>query len=274
MPRLLIRLLAQKLFWLVLWPRALPRFWDAFRLPMREIRRTHGRLPMVLHHWNGSRLRLSSDRVDDLILYELSSRKKRDYFPKALEATSVRQIVDLGAHRGFISLDYLAVFPNAAVVSVEANPGTFRGLEANWALNPGYQNRWTIVSGAVGRGDRSFSILLSRKGSWGDRAVQSTPEATVKGRIPGRSYSDLPFLCRPDLVKVNIEGGEFELVPEILERLPYPRFIILMAHPRCGDIEELLRRLRRCGYRGRQVNASLEHPCFHLCLIEQPTTPK
>lgn len=144
-------------------------------------------------------------------------------------------VLDIGAWVGPTSL--FAALLGARVVSVEADPRAAELLRGNIAANPGLAGRMTVVERAAAAvagpislaaprkpGDSMSSVLLgARDGGWTVQAV--TP-------------AELLDLARPSgdgalLVKVDIEGGEYDLIPALVPALPPGRVrgLIVAFHP-------------------------------------------
>lgn len=140
--------------------------------------------------------------------------------------------LDLGAWVGPLSL-YAAAL-GARVIAVEADPRALDQLRRNLAANPELAARVTVVPRAVSPdkqpvrlgarrkpGDSMSSVLLSGSANtWGVDAV--TPDELAGMVAEGERL----------LVKLDIEGGEYALLPALTGILSRPDAVILVSlHP-------------------------------------------
>ncbi|TDR89053.1 FkbM family methyltransferase [Enterovirga rhinocerotis] len=140
--------------------------------------------------------------------------------------------LDLGAWVGPLSL--LAASRGARVFAVEADPAAQDQLRRNLAANPDLAPRIEVIEGAVSPhpepvrlgarrkpGDSMSSTLLADgPSSWTTPAV--TP-AMLAGRIGSAG---------PIVVKIDIEGGEYALLPHLGPLLTSADIAVLVSfHP-------------------------------------------
>lgn len=179
--------------------------------------REHGRMQRVDVSYRGQRLAVYVDRLNDLdVLGEVFVEKQYDELelpePPAM-------ILDLGAHIGAALLALHVRFPQARLAAAEADPVTFRRLQRNLASLPGVR----AVQAAVGDGDGTVDFLPSRD-AWqsGVREMVETISDRSAGKVvPVRAIRfdtllDELGVDRADLVKVDIEGGEWPLVNSLV----------------------------------------------------------
>lgn len=133
-------------------------------------------------------------------------------FVEPLLADKNRPVVlDLGANIGCFALRVLAFRPDAKILSVEAARDTYEVLSENREL---YGSRdWLIHHAGVWKSDGT--IVLDRRGPSTSHRVADSDKGE---RIPAvsmftlvRNY-DLP---RIDVLKMDIEGAEAEVVPNM-----------------------------------------------------------
>jgi FkbM family methyltransferase len=118
-------------------------------------------------------------------------------------------VLDLGGNLGFFGLLMLGRYPRARVISFEPDPANVELLRRNIERN-GYGDRWTVVEACAGPADGETPFVggqgpLSRMplpgdGS-GDAPTMTVPVADV-----------FPYLDGVDVLKVDIEGGEWALL--------------------------------------------------------------
>ncbi|MFO1147685.1 MAG: FkbM family methyltransferase [Alsobacter sp.] len=142
--------------------------------------------------------------------------------------------LDIGAWVGPTAL--FAALLGAEVVAVEADPAAADRLAGNLDANPALAPRVRILRRAASPrpghvrlgaarkpGDSMSSVLhAGRQGSW--EVETATPAALVEAaREAG---------CGPLVVKVDIEGGEYALLPALFAALPAAtRAVIAAFHP-------------------------------------------
>lgn len=140
--------------------------------------------------------------------------------------------LDLGAWVGPLSL--MAAARGARVVAVEADPAARAQFERNLAANPGLAPRIELIAAAVAPhggtvrlgarrkpGDSMSSTLLAGgPASWSAAAL--TPAMLARRLGP----------ARPLVVKIDIEGAEYALLPHLGPLLGTPDPVILVSfHP-------------------------------------------
>lgn len=140
--------------------------------------------------------------------------------------------LDIGSHIGAIAL--YAAARGARVVCIEADPISLRKLRANVAANPTLAPRITIVARAIC--PDGASIVFGSRGGGGDSmssfalgGLKTTwPVATISPREVVRLLpSDAPVF-----VKMDIEGGEYAVVPASGELWARPNLVLLLStHP-------------------------------------------
>ncbi len=148
--------------------------------------------------------------------------------PRPLPPGDVRLVVDLGANVGFSCLYWLAQYPAARLIAFEPHPGHAAQLRANLAVN-GMSGRVELHEAAAGIADGD--IALSDAGS--SSAVQEAGGAGLSARM-----LDLFALLggeRIDLLKLDIEGGEYPLLADPRFAALRPRALVMEWHGGRGD---------------------------------------
>jgi len=144
-------------------------------------------------------------------------------------------VLDIGAWVGPTTL--FAAARGASVLAVEADPEALRQLTANIAANPALSPRIRVLARAAAPepglvrlgparkpGDSMSSILHgAREGAW---EVEAATPATLMAAVA--ALGDGPLT-----VKIDIEGGEYALLPPLVAVLPNRATTLLCAfHPR------------------------------------------
>jgi FkbM family methyltransferase len=199
------------------------------------VRRYHlrrGGRPVVLRH--GTMDTWTFLEVFARRLYEPPSAVAR-----GLERAKAPLVVDLGANLGMFGLDMLTRYPAARIVAYEPDPESAaihrRLLELNAA-----GERWQLVEACAGRHDGTVRFLPGQ--STASRMVDDGEPGSVDVPI----VDVMPLLARADLVKMDIEGGEWPLLAD--PRFGAVRSAVLEYHPAgspgddpAGSARELLR---------------------------------
>lgn len=145
-------------------------------------------------------------------------------------------VLDLGAHIGLTAVVYRSRYPTARILAVEPDPETCARLRANvQGLSI------EVLQAAVCGSDGPVPFFPSRE-SWGSSLSGdhgSSAPITVMGVTFDRLLED-HGLGQVDLLKVNVEGAEFEIFDTLTDhgRLGY---VLGEFH---GDIKEGEKRLR------------------------------
>jgi FkbM family methyltransferase len=154
------------------------------------------------------------------------------------------RVVDLGANIGLYGALLRTREPDASILSFEPDPANLILLRACVQMNAALGD-WQLVPACAAA--RDGAVRFSALGDPGSR-VTDEPAAPGVLRVEGRDV--FPFLQGVDLLKVDIEGSEWELLAD--ERFGEPRVVVLEYHPfGCpeGDPHvEAARLLARAGY--------------------------
>jgi FkbM family methyltransferase len=151
----------------------------------------------------------------------------RDYVPPpALETrlATTRSILDLGANVGLFAAFAAIRWPEARITAYEPDPANLLVLEQTIQVN-GLSDSWTVVPAAAGARDGDIAFLAGEV-SLSRVAASGTPGAT---RVPIRDV--LPAIADVDLVKIDIEGGEWEILADRRFRTSPPRVLVMEYHP-------------------------------------------
>jgi FkbM family methyltransferase len=133
-------------------------------------------------------------------------------------------IADLGANVGYSVAHWLSSFPDASIIAFEPHPINvgmlYRHLEENHGL-------WRCRVVAAGAGAVDKDMYLSDRGNVSD--LVTSPE-DGRRRVPVRDFfrevRGLPI----DLIKMDIEGGEFEILSDERMRTIDTRAIVVEWH--------------------------------------------
>ena len=194
------------------------RFAAADLLGLHGLRRYHlrsGGRPVLLRHGT----------VDLWTFVEIFAR--RLYEPPAVVAEALRRaesplVVDMGANIGMFGLDVLTRHPGARIMAYEPDAENAAIHRRLVGLNAAGE-RWSLVEACAGARDGTVSFLPG----------QETGSHIVEGRVPGSVelpiVDVLPLLADADLVKMDIEGGEWAIMAD--PRFAAARSVVLEYHP-------------------------------------------
>lgn len=153
------------------------------------------------------------------------------------------RVLDLGANIGLFGLFVLGERPQATVHAFEPDAANAAVLRWTIELNR-LSGRWLAVEAAAGAyaGEVAFDggrYALSRIGGKGDTRVEMVDV--------------LPAVAEADLLKMDIEGGEWAIVGDPRFQAAPPRSVVLEYHPHMAPEGTSPRvamesRLRECGY--------------------------
>jgi FkbM family methyltransferase len=207
------------------------------------------RRPLV---WYG---RVRHANVDEATKFQLEHNQYRRVAWKAMAAKSIdRQVfhredldassvvLDVGAFQGRGAEDLYGLY-GCKVYAFEPAPQFYRDLEARFAHNADVM---TLPYG-LGAADATMTMQLAGPGSTvhdGGRPDTGTVEVEI--RDIARVLDDLG-LDRIDLMKINIEGGEYDLLERMAEAdlIPRVRYFLIQFHEWYGNANVRRWRIRR-----------------------------
>jgi FkbM family methyltransferase len=171
--------------------------WKALRLPIN----------ITIRLTSGERLNLRPLPFDDIeTAYEIFVAQVYDS-PLPIETDSVKQIVDLGANVGFSGIYLARRYPKAKIIAFEPHPLHAQLARRNLSLN-GSQSLDLVCAAATARTGEAF---LTNEGICSTVLSQQLP-----GSVPIRLLDVFEYLNDTpiDLLKIDIEGGEFSLLED------------------------------------------------------------
>lgn len=145
-------------------------------------------------------------------------------------------IIDAGAHIGFSSLALSNLFPSATVIAVEPQSENFAILKKNTSENP----MIVPVHGAlVGSNIKIASLRDRGTGEVGFTVVrepEDNPNAEIIEQVPAFRLRDLvEEFERVGILKLDIEGGEFEVFTRDAESVRKFPLVVVELHDRIKD---------------------------------------
>jgi len=139
--------------------------------------------------------------------------------------------VDLGAHEGLTIDAWLAKNHNTVVLGVEANPELGKALRKKYKGDP----RVTIVTAAAGIANGTATFYPGKRSSESGTLVLGKP-ADYKYSVRYDKGQPVPVVDTaelilehfpkgaPAIIKIDIEAGEYELIPHLIHRGVLQRF--------------------------------------------------
>lgn len=191
---------------------------ELLRRPVTRVYSLRGTdLRIALRHRTGDVVTLGE------VFHEPDYRPRRD----AEEALAdVATVIDLGANIGLFGALATVLWPAAQIVAYEPDPDNAAVHARTIALN-GMQSRWRLVRAAAATSDGSASFVA------GGSAVSHLADAAEgQDTIEVPTVDVLPSLAEADLVKIDIEGGEWAILEDARFQASPPRAVVLEYHPR------------------------------------------
>jgi len=164
-----------------------------------------GKRPVNVDLKSGAKLRLRSMSTTD---YDTAWQIywRGDYeAPHPLQ--DVRKVIDLGANVGYSCVYWCQQYPQCKVTAFEPHPLHLQAMTDNLARN-GFLDRVRVVAAAAGSKERSSylsdarssSTVTEQKAAFQIRVLDLFRESETAGTV--------------DLLKIDIEGGEYELLAD------------------------------------------------------------
>lgn len=134
-------------------------------------------------------------------------------------------ILDIGANVGSFALWAELRWPGSRIRSFEPNPGTFALLEKNTVGHPGI----SITNAALFPGGQRRAKFFARYAGDGEAGLEAYARDTFVDGAEGSTFEvdvvDPTTLASADIVKIDIEGGE----AEVLAHLDLSRTALVLA---------------------------------------------
>ena len=144
------------------------------------------------------------NREDTFVLEEVFGTLDHYRIPESIR--DVRRVADLGANIGLTALKLLRAFPDATLTAVEPDAGNLPLLRACLEAN-GLADRAEVLPVAASNLEGTLRFAAGYAGR--SHAASSDEEATVVPMI-----DVLPMLQDVDVLKMDIEGGEWPILTD------------------------------------------------------------
>jgi FkbM family methyltransferase len=136
-------------------------------------------------------------------------------------------IVDAGANVGYATIWFAARYPKARIACLEIDPGNAEMLRLN--TRP-ISSRVTVLEKGLWSGPARLGVENPSGNAWSFRAVESA-DGPIEA-LGVRGLLDLLGLDRLGLLKVDIEGGEVEVLASAEEWIDRVDALMVEPHDR------------------------------------------
>jgi FkbM family methyltransferase len=183
---------------------------------------------------------------DVLVLDEVFSQQ--EYTPPEeidgeLRRTVPLRISDLGANIGLFGAWALGRYPAAQVVAVEADAGN-AAVHEHAQANNDLSDRWRLIHAVAAT---AAGTARASEGSYTTAAFDLAPEGDL------RTIDVFPLFDQADWLKIDIEGGEWDILADPRFQRLESKVIVLEYHdrhcPTADPMAAATATLRSAGYR-------------------------
>jgi FkbM family methyltransferase len=161
-------------------------------------------------------------------------------------------VLDLGGNIGLFGAHIRRMFPDVRITSVEPHPGNVEVLRRTISANEGGAV-WELVEACADVRDRTVPFAVA---DFATSRVESTAAAVMMPAVDA-----FPLLDGADLVKIDIEGGEWPILADARFGRVRPTVVALEYHAHgcpADDPAALARELlERAGYRTEDAHFDL-----------------
>jgi FkbM family methyltransferase len=137
-------------------------------------------------------------------------------------------IIDCGAHIGLATLYFKQRYPNSRILAFEADPGICEILRFNLA-SFGVSNA-EVNQRAVWVHDQGVVFDISSDDAGMVQGVNPQVQEAQATHVPSQRLKTLLEQAEVELVKLDIEGAEFAVIPDCAESLRQSRCYLIEAH--------------------------------------------
>jgi FkbM family methyltransferase len=163
-------------------------------------------------------------------------------------------IIDLGANEGFYTLKANEKSPNSKIISVEPNPYAFQILKKNVSSNK-LKNVTLLNKAVTSKNARIIFEIVKGRTTVGSTKVYEKYRDKEKLRKIKIDSITLEKLCRKynirsiDLLKIDVEGSEFDILKSSKNILPKIKKIVVEYHNAQKTKEKVKRILSKNGFK-------------------------
>jgi len=161
-------------------------------------------------------------------------------------------ILDCGANIGISVLNYKRRYPNSKIIAFEPDPNIIPTLKNNLKNNGAEDVKLVEAAVWISKGKSNFFC----EGADGSKLIQEKNKDDSKIEVNTIDLDE--YISGPiDLVKMDIEGAEFEVIPHIRSKLHFIKNILIECHINTYEIEKFSKILTELGNAGFQVSISV-----------------
>jgi FkbM family methyltransferase len=188
---------------------------------------------IVLVKMKRSKVYLRKGTPDLSVAFNCLVRGEFDVITKHLDKSFSGVIVDAGGYIGTSALALSDLFPNAQILVIEPSLENLKILKMNVSKN----EKIRVIYGALVGSDLDSIMLKNRSsGEWGFTTVDKPIDnLSIKElhETPAFKLSNLGVdIADIGLLKLNIEGGEYDLLVNDQETLSRIRVVVAKLHDR------------------------------------------
>jgi len=186
------------------------------------------------------------------------------------------RVLEMGAGLGLVGAIVAKKAAPEAVLSFEANPNLIPHIRALYALN-GLQEKITLSNQVViSAPDRPETLPFHLRNSFlGSSLIDSDMRETTQVQVPTASFDDIRRSFKPDVLLMDIEGGELEFLRHAA--LDGLRAVVMEFHPEAYGREgmrECKRILERAGFRKSPGHCTRQVWACTFDPAERPPVPE
>jgi len=207
----------------------------------RPIRQLFPRVTIALRRLGGMKVDIQLGNQADLVIFE--EIFIGNVYPFSLMSFVPDAVVDCGGFAGYFTLLAAAEYPLAKLIVFEPNSMNYRRMRKNFELNRlSVDSRREAVSNAAGL--RRFhengcgSRLEGDESGASSVAVQAIRLSEFVGNLQSERI----------LLKLDVEGEEKVILPDLIPRLPQRCALFVEWHHRERDFAEVEEQLRSEGF--------------------------
>lgn len=157
--------------------------------------------------------------------------------------TDAPVIIDAGAHIGMATLYFKKLYPAAKIWAVEPHPVNFELLQKNVTENR--LTDVTCIQAALHRTSGNTTLHADTEFDWFSTVSKHAKawngqQKTQDIKVPALMLSQLlTTIGQPiDLLKMDIEGAEFDVLQSVAGKLDQIKHIICEFHPRKDNVRD------------------------------------
>ena len=158
------------------------------------------------------------DAADESVVAEIFKHHEYRIADNILQSTNY-PIIDIGAHAGYFSVYARSFRTNTKIIAIEPNADNIFVLKQNLELNK--LQKIEVLEGAVGKTSGRRHLLIA-KDSHNHKLLKDNKDKQKTIIVQTWSLSEIFKKCiidRVGLVKMDIEGGEYEVFDGISDQI-------------------------------------------------------